>query len=125
MGTELNRILLAADGSGVASRVAADLARWTGAELHVVRAWSADLPGAYALTMPSVRARWHEQKAGETISEDVERIEETGATVAVRGGPTIASTAATPLVTPNVSLRHVGERRLPTAMLLPHDSPRD
>lgn len=82
MGTELNRILLAADGSGVASRVAADLARWTGAELHVVRAWSADLPGAYALTMPSVRARWHEQKAGETISEDVERIEETGATVA-------------------------------------------
>lgn len=82
MGTELNRILLAADGSGFASRVAADLARWTGAELHVVRAWSADLPGAYALTMPSVRARWHEQKAGETISEDVERIEETGATVA-------------------------------------------
>lgn len=67
MGTELNRILLAADGSGVASRVAADLARWTGAELHVVRAWSADLPGAYALTMPSVRARWHEQKSGETI----------------------------------------------------------
>ncbi len=78
----MNRILLAADGSGVASRVAADLARRTGAELHVVRVWSADLPGAYALTMPSVRARWHEQKAGETISEDVERIEETGATVA-------------------------------------------
>ena len=82
METELNRILLAADGSGVASRVAADLARRTGAELHVVRVWSADLPGAYALTMPSVRARWHEQQAGETISEDVERIEETGATVA-------------------------------------------
>jgi hypothetical protein len=82
VGTELNRILLAADGSGVASPVAAELARRTGAELHVVRVWSADLPGAYALTMPSVRARWHEQKAGETISEDVERIEETGATVA-------------------------------------------
>jgi len=82
VGTELNSILLAADGSGVASWVAADLARRTGAELHVVRVWSADLPGAYALTMPSVRARCHEQKAGETISEDVERIEETGATVA-------------------------------------------
>jgi len=80
VGTELNSILLAADGSGVASWVAADLARRTGAELHVVRVWSADLPGAYALTMPSVRARCHEQKAGETISEDVERIEETGAT---------------------------------------------
>lgn len=81
MGKEPDGILLATDGSGDASRVAADLARRAGAELHVVRVCSADLPGAHALTIPSVRARWHEQKSGEMLSEDVERIEDTGATV--------------------------------------------
>ena len=41
-----------------------------------------------------------------------------------RGRRTDASpaTVATPLVTPNVSIRHVGERRLATALLLPHDA---
>jgi len=79
------RILLASDGlegAGAASRVAADLARRTGAELHVARVWNAQLPGVYALTMPDARARWHEQKAGEMISDDVERLEGAGATVA-------------------------------------------
>ena len=42
-------------------------------------------------------------------------------TVAVVGGPTLTATVATPLVTPNVTIRHVGERRLATALLLPHD----
>lgn len=42
-------------------------------------------------------------------------------TTYVLGGPTIASAVATPLVTPNVTIRHVGERRLATALLLPHD----
>ena len=37
---------------------------------------------------------------------------------AVRRSP---ATVATPLVTPNVTIRHVGERRLATALLLPHD----
>ena len=41
--------------------------------------------------------------------------------VAVVGGPRLASSVATPLVSPNVSIRHVGERRLATALLLPHD----
>jgi dipeptidyl-peptidase 4 len=43
----------------------------------------------------------------------------------VLGGPTLATHAATPLVEPNVSIHHVGERRLPTALLLPHDAPAD
>jgi dipeptidyl-peptidase-4 len=47
-------------------------------------------------------------------------LDQVGATVAVVGGPTLGSSAATPLVRPNVELRHVGERRLPTAVLLPH-----
>ncbi len=42
-------------------------------------------------------------------------------TVAVLGGPRLASAAATPLVTPNLTIRHVGERRLATALLLPRD----
>ena len=42
--------------------------------------------------------------------------------VAVVGGPVIAGTVATPLVTPNVTIRHVGERRLATAVLLPADA---
>ncbi len=36
-------------------------------------------------------------------------------TVAVVGGPTLNATVATPLVTPNVTIHHVGERRLATA----------
>lgn len=48
-----------------------------------------------------------------------------GATVSVLDGPTIGSSAAAPLVRPNVTLRHVGGRRLPTAVLLPHDARHD
>jgi dipeptidyl-peptidase-4 len=43
----------------------------------------------------------------------------------VVGGPTIAGSTATPLVTPNVTIRHVGARRLATALLLPHDTAPD
>jgi dipeptidyl-peptidase-4 len=46
-------------------------------------------------------------------------------TVTVLGGPVLSARAAAPLVTPNVTLRHVGERRLATALLLPHDTPDD
>lgn len=42
--------------------------------------------------------------------------------VSVVGGPEIAVDVAAPLVTPNVTIRHVGERRLATALLLPHDA---
>jgi dipeptidyl-peptidase-4 len=48
-----------------------------------------------------------------------------GATVTVVGGPTLSSTAATPLVTPSVTVRHIGERRLPTAVLLPEGTAAD
>ncbi|MET0901883.1 MAG: prolyl oligopeptidase family serine peptidase [Acidimicrobiales bacterium] len=39
--------------------------------------------------------------------------------VAVVNGPSLATRVATPLVTPNVTIRHVGVRRLATALLLP------
>ncbi|MFL6203730.1 MAG: prolyl oligopeptidase family serine peptidase [Acidimicrobiales bacterium] len=42
--------------------------------------------------------------------------------VTVVGGPRLGTHVATPLVSPNVSIRHVGERRLATALLLPHDA---
>jgi dipeptidyl-peptidase-4 len=41
--------------------------------------------------------------------------------VVVVGGPAISAEVAEPLVSPNVVIRHVGERRLATALLLPHD----
>jgi dipeptidyl-peptidase-4 len=43
--------------------------------------------------------------------------------VSVVGGPVIPGAVATPLVTPNVTIQHVGERRLATALLLPHGLP--
>jgi dipeptidyl-peptidase-4 len=46
-----------------------------------------------------------------------------GTETAVRGGPVLTSHAAVPLVEPNVTVRHVGARRLATALLLPHDAP--
>jgi dipeptidyl-peptidase-4 len=45
--------------------------------------------------------------------------------VTVLGGPTIATAVATPLVRPNVTIRHVGARRLATALLLPPDADLD
>jgi dipeptidyl-peptidase-4 len=52
-------------------------------------------------------------------------LDQVGTTVTMVGGPTIESFAATPLVEPNVSIRHVGARRLATALLLPHGTPDD
>ena len=48
-------------------------------------------------------------------------LEEPGAITQVVDGPTITSHTLTPLVRPNVTLHHYGERRLATAVLLPHD----
>src|SRR4029077_16829433 len=45
--------------------------------------------------------------------------------VRVVDGPTIRVDVATPFVTPNVTIQHVGPRRLATALLLPHDTPDD
>ncbi len=44
-----------------------------------------------------------------------------GSTTTVIDGPTIGSFAETPLVTPNVSMHCVGDRKLVAAVLLPHD----
>ena len=72
------RILLATDGSDdavLAMRAAADLSRRSGAELHLVHAWHAEIPGAHVLTMPGARADWCEQKAGELLAREAERLE--------------------------------------------------
>ncbi len=52
-------------------------------------------------------------------------LDQAGPTTAVLGGPSLTSVAATPLVDPVVSVRHLGPRRLATALLLPHDAPAD
>jgi dipeptidyl-peptidase-4 len=62
---------------------------------------------------------------GDTIVVRRASLEDHAPTVAVVGGPTIEGAVATPLVTPNVTIRHVGERRLATALLLPHGTPDD
>jgi dipeptidyl-peptidase-4 len=49
-------------------------------------------------------------------------LEAFGAETRVLDGPALANHAATPLVTPNLTVRHLGPKRLPTALLLPHDA---
>ena len=44
-----------------------------------------------------------------------------GATTKVLGGPTLTSNVEEPLIDPNVTIHHYGDRRLATAVLLPHD----
>jgi len=44
-----------------------------------------------------------------------------GPVTGVPGGTALASLAEVPLVRPNVALHHLGDRRLATAVLLPHD----
>jgi len=62
---------------------------------------------------------------GDTIVVRRASLDNHAPVVSVVGGPVIAGDVATPLVTPNVTIRHVGERRLATALLLPHDLPGD
>jgi nucleotide-binding universal stress UspA family protein len=90
-----DRILLATDGSqdaALAARVVADLSSATGAELHIVHAWHAELPKkAYAVTVPHSTINWLEQRAQELLAKQVEHIEDAGGMVAeahlVRGRP--------------------------------------
>ena len=82
MGIFPRRVLLATDGSEDARgayRAAVGLAQSTGAELHLVHAWRTEPSKAHAVTMPALRTAWYEQKAGELISKETERIENTGA----------------------------------------------
>ncbi len=62
---------------------------------------------------------------GDTIVVRRVSLDDHAPSVSVVDGPTIASSVATPLVTPNVTIRHVGTRRLATALLLPHGSDHD
>lgn len=88
-------ILLATDASedsALAARAAADLSNRTGAELHVVHAWEAELPRkAHAATFPHSFVDWCEQKAAELLAKQVGHIQEAGGTVTeehlVRGRP--------------------------------------
>ena len=59
---------------------------------------------------------------GDTVVVRRVSLDDHAPSVAVVGGPTIAGAVATPLVTPNVTIRHVGARRLATALLLPTDA---
>jgi dipeptidyl-peptidase-4 len=49
-------------------------------------------------------------------------LQRAGAVTALPGGPVLASFAERPLVEPNVVLHELGDRRLATAVLLPHDA---
>ena len=90
-----DRILLATDGSqdaALAARVVADLSSATGAELHIVHAWQAELPKkAYAVTVPHSTITWLEQRAQKLLAKQVEHIEDAGGMVVeahlVRGRP--------------------------------------
>lgn len=80
-----NRILLATDGSEEAARtarVAADLAERASAELHVVHAWPAELPKAYAVTAPNTAVCRRRQRAEKLLDRQVEWIEQADGTVA-------------------------------------------
>lgn len=60
---------------------------------------------------------------GDTIVVRRASLDDHAPVVSVVGGPVIGGGVATPLVNPNVTIRHVGERRLATALVLPHDLP--
>jgi dipeptidyl-peptidase-4 len=83
-----------------------DVWRWT--QLGLER-----LTGGEAVHTASV--------GGDVVVLRTSSLEATGARTQVLGGPVIESHAATPLVAPNVTIRHLGSRRLATALLLPHD----
>jgi dipeptidyl-peptidase-4 len=84
--------------------------RWDDTGLQPI----ADTPGVHTAVV-----------GGPTIVVRTATIDSSGSTTAARrsGHPSIAieSLAERPLVTPNVTILHVGERRLATAVLFPHD----
>jgi nucleotide-binding universal stress UspA family protein len=118
-----NRILLATDGSedaARAARVAADLAERADAELHVVHAWQADLPEAYAVTVPNASVWWYGQQAGKSLDRQVEQIGRAGGAVAeghlLRGEPVEKITELAENL--DVDLVVVGSRSLGTVRRL-------
>jgi nucleotide-binding universal stress UspA family protein len=78
------KILLSTDGSedaALAGRAAADLAKSTGARLHVVHAWNPEIRRAYEMTLPEPLKEWCEQQATQLLAKEVEHIEEAGGKV--------------------------------------------
>ena len=79
------KVLLATDGSReakLAATTAADLAKSTGSELHVVHV--GESPLIYHPERHAYRAEYekHEKESQQLLEAQVERVEETGATVA-------------------------------------------
>jgi dipeptidyl-peptidase 4 len=58
---------------------------------------------------------------GDTVVLRSTNLDHPGSVTTVVGGPTIASNAETPLVRPNVTLLQLGDRKLATAIVLPHN----
>jgi dipeptidyl-peptidase-4 len=63
----------------------------------------------------------HSVSGGSPLVVRAARLDAPGAVTAVPGGVALASLAERPLVTPNVRIGHLGNRRIATAVLLPHD----
>jgi nucleotide-binding universal stress UspA family protein len=91
MNNFLNKVLLATDGSedaALAARAAIELSNRTTSELHVVHVWH-DVPTPHFHSFVRAQLR---QEAEETLQKQLERIEQTGGTVAeahLREGRTI------------------------------------
>lgn len=63
----------------------------------------------------------HTVSSGNPLVVRAARLDTPGAVTAVPGGVELVSSAERPLVTPNVRIGHLGDRRIATAVLLPHD----
>jgi dipeptidyl-peptidase-4 len=91
-----------------------------GGPTTVVRSATLETPGATT----AVRTGPTTISADETTDDTANRTADGTANRTADGtggGAVIASAAEWPLVSPNVEILHVGERRLATAVLLPHD----
>ncbi len=83
---------------------------------HVYR-WSPDEGTLQLTTEPGV----HTVSNGRPLVVRRACLDTPGAVTGVPDGPTIASFAEAPLVRPAPRLHHLGEQRIATAVLLPHD----
>ncbi|MET0727689.1 MAG: prolyl oligopeptidase family serine peptidase [Acidimicrobiales bacterium] len=62
---------------------------------------------------------------GDTVVLRTASLDSVGTRTEVAGGPVLTNLAADPLVRPDVTIRHVTERRITTAVLLPRDAAHD
>lgn len=83
---------------------------------HVYR-WSPAEGTSQVTTEPGV----HTVSTGRPLVVRRACLDTPGSTTAVPGGVTISNLAETPLVVARPTIRHLGSRRIATAVLLPHD----